>query len=72
MASIDVNLTAMDSWCNLDCAVALTQVGGVQTVIVSLYQRLDVLMQMIVSEYARTQAQAHTLTATCNMHADPS
>ena len=25
-----------------------------------------------VSEYARTHAQAHTLTATCYMHADPS
>ena len=25
-----------------------------------------------LSEYARTHAQAHTLTATCYMHADPS
>ena len=56
IASLDVNLTAMDSWCNRDCAVALTRVGGVQTVIVSLYldinlevqpRWLDQLMEMI-------------------------
>ena len=56
VASKDVNLTAMENWCNEDCAVALTRVGGKQTVIISLYldiQKevqpgwLDDLMQMI-------------------------
>ena len=37
VASLDTNLTAMDSWCNRDCAVALTRVKGIQTVLVSLY-----------------------------------
>ena len=36
-ASLDVNITAMDGWCNRDCAVALAKIGGVQTVIVSAY-----------------------------------
>ena len=37
MASIDTNLTAMDSWCNEDCAVALIRIRGTQTLVVSLY-----------------------------------
>ena len=56
VASLDTNITAMDSWCNRDCAVALTNVGGVRTVLVSLYldikldvqpDWLDGLMRMI-------------------------
>ena len=56
VASLDVGLTAMDNWCNRDCAVALTRIGGRQTIIVSLYLdvKLDVqpawldrLMEMI-------------------------
>ena len=56
VSSLDVHLTAMDSWCNRDCAVALTRVGGIQTVLVSLYLDinlevqptwLDNLMQML-------------------------
>ena len=56
VASLDVKLTAMDSWCNRDCAVALARIGGTQTVIVSLYldikkevqpSWLDELMEMI-------------------------
>ena len=52
----DVQITAMESWCNKDCAVALAKIGGRQTVIVSLYLDiklevqppwLDRLMQMI-------------------------
>ena len=59
VTSPDVNITAMDSWCNQDCAVALTQVGGKQTVLVSLYLDitrevqpgwLDDLMEMISSK----------------------
>ena len=58
-ASLDVNLTAMDSWCNEDCAVALARIGGAQTVIVSLYldikkeiqpEWLSKLMRMIDSK----------------------
>ena len=44
VSSIDVNLTAMDSWCGRDCAVALAKVGGVQTIIVSLY--LDIKLEV--------------------------
>ena len=56
IASLDVKLTAMDSWCSRDCAVALAKIGGRQTVIVSLYLDLNLqvhpdwlgrLMQMI-------------------------
>ena len=55
-ASLDVNITSMDSWCNEDCAVALARIGGEQTVLVSLYMDitkqvqprwLDDLMRMI-------------------------
>ena len=55
-ATPDVVLTTMENWCNEDCAVALTRVGGTQTVIVSLYlditsgvqpRWLDKLMEMI-------------------------
>ena len=44
VASLDVNLTAMDSWCSRDCAVGLTRIGGVQTVLVSLY--LDITLEV--------------------------
>ena len=44
IASLDVNLTAMDSWCNRDCAVGLTRIGGAQTVLVSLY--LDITLEV--------------------------
>ena len=56
LSSEDVKLTAMESWCNKDCAVALAQIGGQQVVLVSLYmdinlaiqpQWLDELMNMI-------------------------
>ena len=56
IASLDVKLTAMDSWCNGDCAVALMKIGGQNTVVVSLYldikssvqpDWLDDLMAMI-------------------------
>ena len=56
VSSIDVNLTAMDSWCNRDCAVALARIAGTQTVLISLYLDikkeiqppwLDRLMEMI-------------------------
>ena len=56
VASVGVNLTAMDSWCNKDCAVALTRIGGKQTIVISLYldikaevqpKWLDELMGMI-------------------------
>ena len=59
VATPDVKITAMDSWCRRDCAVALTKIGGVQTVLVSLYldikkevqpNWLDNLMQMIDSK----------------------
>ena len=29
VSSLNVNITAMDSWCNRDCAVALARRGGV-------------------------------------------
>ena len=44
MASLDVNLTSMDSWCSRDCAVALARIGGTQTVLISLY--LDITMEV--------------------------
>ena len=56
VTTMDVSVTAMDSWCTRDCAVALARIGGKQTVLVSLYlditlevqpQWLDNLMQMI-------------------------
>ena len=56
VASLDLNITSMDRWCNRDCAVALTRVGGVRTVLISLYlditlevqpEWLDELMQML-------------------------
>ena len=56
VASLDTKVTAMDSWCNRDCAVALTNIGGQQTVLISLYldiklevqpDWLDNLMEMI-------------------------
>ena len=56
VASLDVNITSMDGWCNEDCAVALVRIGGEQTVLVSLYldinkqvqpRWLDKLMRMI-------------------------
>ena len=39
-----VNLTAMESWCNRDCAVALARIGGVRTVLISLY--LDIKLEI--------------------------
>ena len=56
VTSLGNTITAMDSWCNRDCAVALARIGGTQTVIVSLYLDitaevqppwLDNLMEMI-------------------------
>ena len=44
LAGGGVGITAMDSWCNRDCAVALTRVGGRQTVLVSLY--LDITLEV--------------------------
>ena len=29
VASADVNLNAMDNWCNKDCVVALTKIRGI-------------------------------------------
>ena len=37
MASLDTKITAMDGWCNEDCAVALVRIRGVQTLVISLY-----------------------------------
>ena len=45
VSSIDVRLTAMDSWCSRDCAVALTRVGGRQTIVVSLYMDINLEVQ---------------------------
>ena len=36
-SSVDLKITAMDNWCSRDCAVALTTIRGVRTVLVSLY-----------------------------------
>ena len=56
VSSLDVKLTAMESWCGRDCAVALARIGGDWTVLVSLYlditlevqpEWLDKLMDMI-------------------------
>ena len=56
IASTDTSLTAMEGWCNRDCAVALARIKGNQTVLVSLYLDinldvqpawLDDLMEMI-------------------------
>ena len=56
LASSNVQITAMDSWCNRDCAVALTRINGRQTIVISLYldiktevqpKWLDDLMDMI-------------------------
>ena len=44
VASLDAKVTAMDSWCNRDCAVALARIGGKQTVLVSLY--LDITLEV--------------------------
>ena len=38
-ATPDVQITAMENWCNKDCAVALTKIRGTQTVLISLYLR---------------------------------
>ena len=45
VASLDVNMTAMDTWCNRDCAVALARVGGKPTVVVSMY--MDINLSLI-------------------------
>ena len=45
VAGPDVKLTAMDTWCGRDCAVALAKIGGVQTVIVSLYMDINLEVQ---------------------------
>ena len=45
IAGLDVRLTAMDTWCNRDCAVALARIGGKQTVIVSLYMDINLPVQ---------------------------
>ena len=37
VASKDLQLTAMESWCNRDCAVALMRLQGKQTIIASVY-----------------------------------
>ena len=56
ITSAGVMISAMESWCNRDCAVALTKIGGVQTILISLYlditkavqpKWLDDLMTMI-------------------------
>ena len=44
IATSDIKLTAMDNWCNRDCAVALVKIAGVQTIIISLY--LDIKMEV--------------------------
>ena len=44
ISSMDVKLTAMDNWCNRDCAVALARIGGRQTMLVSLY--LDIHLEV--------------------------
>ena len=37
IASKDVQITAMESWCRRDCAVALVKVAGQQTLVASIY-----------------------------------
>lgn len=37
IASNDLHITAMESWCKRDCAVALMKIGGKQTLIASVY-----------------------------------
>ena len=44
VASLDVRITAMDSWCNRDCAVALAKLGGKQTIVASIY--LDITSEV--------------------------
>ena len=44
VSSLDVRLTAMENWCRRDCAVALARIGGVQTIIISLY--MDIQMEV--------------------------
>ena len=48
IASADLGLTAMDSWCSRDCAVALVKIQGQQTIIVSLY--MDIKRPVITKE----------------------
>ena len=45
VASPDLRVNSMDSWCNRDCAVALAQVHGRTTMLVSIY--LDITKQVI-------------------------
>ena len=45
VASLDVKLTAMESWCRRDCAVALAKIRGKHTVIVSLYLDINLDVQ---------------------------
>ena len=45
VAGPDVSLTAMDSWCRRDCAVALARIAGQQAVIVSLYLDINMPVQ---------------------------
>ena len=37
IASTGIKITAMENWCNRDCAVAIAKIGGRQTVICLLY-----------------------------------
>ena len=37
IASLGTKLTAMDNWCNRDCAVGLVKIRGKQTIIASIY-----------------------------------
>ena len=45
VCSQDVNLTAMESWCTRDCAVALSRANGKHTVLVSLYMDINLEVQ---------------------------
>ena len=45
IASRDLTITAMEGWCNRDCAVAITKIHGKQTIVASIY--LDITQPVI-------------------------
>ena len=44
VATPDLNIASMESWCTRDCAVALIKIGGKQTLLISLY--LDITLEV--------------------------
>ena len=45
IATKDLTITAMESWCNRDCAVAISKIHGRQTILASIY--LDITKPVI-------------------------